>query len=66
MASRLLPFLILLLATLLLISTSCFVVREQELALRVQLSRIVSSDYEPACTSRSRSSRTWSGSTGAC
>jgi membrane protease subunit HflC len=47
MASRLLPFLILLLATLLLISTSCFVVREQELALRVQLSRIVSSDYEP-------------------
>ncbi len=47
MGSRILPILILLLAVLLLISTSCFVVREQELALRVQLSRIVSSDYTP-------------------
>jgi len=47
MASRILPFLILLLAVVLLISTSCFVVREQELALRVQLSRIVRSDYAP-------------------
>jgi len=47
MASRILPFLILLLALMLLISTSCFVVREQELALRVQLSRIVRSDYAP-------------------
>jgi len=47
MGSRILPFLILLLAVLLLISTSCFVVSEQELALRVQLSRIVRSDYAP-------------------
>ena len=47
MGSRILPLLILTLAVLLLISTSCFVVREQELALRVQLSRIVSSDYKP-------------------
>lgn len=47
MAARILPLLILTLAVLLLISTSCFMVREQELALRVQLSRIVSSDYAP-------------------
>jgi len=47
MGSRILPILILLLAGLLLISTSCFVVREQEMALRVQLSRIVRSDYAP-------------------
>jgi len=47
MGARILPLLILILAALLLISTSCFVVREQELALRVQLSRIVSSDYQP-------------------
>ena len=47
MGSRILPLLILVLAALLLVSTSCFVVREQELALRVQLSRIVSTDYEP-------------------
>jgi membrane protease subunit HflC len=38
---------ILVLAVLLVISTSCFMVREQELALRVQLSRIVKSNYEP-------------------
>ena len=47
MGSRTLPLLILVLAVLLLISTSCFIVREQDLALRVQLSRIVKSDYEP-------------------
>ena len=47
MGARILPLLILTLAVLLVISTSCFVVREQEMALRVQLSRIVSSDYEP-------------------
>jgi len=47
MGSRILPILIIVLAALLLISTSCFMVREQELALRVQLSRIVRADYEP-------------------
>jgi modulator of FtsH protease HflC len=47
MGARILPLLILTLAVLLLISTSCFMVREQELALRVQLSRIVRSDYAP-------------------
>ncbi len=45
MGARILPLLIVTLAVLLVISTSCFVVREQELALRVQLSRIVRSDY---------------------
>ena len=47
MGSRILPILILVLAVLLLISTSCFIVREQEMALRVQLSKIVRSDYKP-------------------
>jgi membrane protease subunit HflC len=47
MGSRILPILIVVLAALLLVSTSCFVVREQEMALRVQLSRIVRSDYQP-------------------
>jgi modulator of FtsH protease HflC len=47
MGARILPLLILTLAVLLVISTSCFVVREQEMALRVQLSRIVRSDYAP-------------------
>ena len=47
MGSRILPLLILTLAVLLVISTSCFVVREQELALRVQLSRIVAIGLRP-------------------
>jgi membrane protease subunit HflC len=47
MGARILPILILVLAAVLVISTSCFVVREQELALRVQLSKILASDYEP-------------------
>jgi membrane protease subunit HflC len=47
MGARILPILILVLAAVLVVSTSCFVVREQELALRVQLSKIVDSDYEP-------------------
>jgi membrane protease subunit HflC len=47
MGTRILPILILVLAAVLVISTSTFVVREQELALRVQLSRIVDSDYAP-------------------
>ena len=44
---RLLPILVLVLGVLLLVSTSTFVVREQDLALRVQLSKIVRSDYTP-------------------
>jgi len=47
MSARILPILILVLAAVLVVSTSTFVVREQELALRVQLSRIVDSDYAP-------------------
>ena len=46
MGSRILPILVLALAVLLLISTSCFMVRETELALRVQLSKIVGTDYK--------------------
>jgi modulator of FtsH protease HflC len=44
---RLLPILVLVLGALLLVSTATFVVREQDLALRVQLSKIVRSDYKP-------------------
>ncbi len=47
MGSRILPILILVLAALLLVSTTFFVVREQDMALRVQLSKIVRSDYKP-------------------
>ena len=47
MASRILPALILILAVVLLLGTSTFMVREQELALRVRLSAIVESDYKP-------------------
>jgi len=47
MGARILPILILVLGAVLVISTSCFIVREQELALRVQLSKIVDSDYKP-------------------
>jgi modulator of FtsH protease HflC len=47
MSSRILLILIVLIAAMLLVSTSTFVVREQELALRVQLSRIMRSDYAP-------------------
>jgi len=47
MGARVLPVLIVVLAALLLISTTCFMVREQEMALRVQLSKIVRSDYAP-------------------
>jgi len=47
MASRILPLLILILAVVLLLGTSTFMVREQELALRVRLSAIVESDYKP-------------------
>jgi len=47
MAARILPVLILVLAVVLLLGTSTFMVREQELALRVRLSAIVESDYKP-------------------
>jgi membrane protease subunit HflC len=47
MGARILPILILVLAAVLLVATSCFVVREQELALRVQLSKIVASEFDP-------------------
>jgi membrane protease subunit HflC len=46
MGARILPILVLALAVLLLISTSCFMVRETEMALRVQLSKIVGTDYQ--------------------
>jgi len=47
MGARILGILIVLFAVILLITSSAFVVREQELALRVQLSKIVESDYQP-------------------
>lgn len=47
MAARILPTLVLILATVLVIATSTFMVKEQELALRVRLSAIVESDYKP-------------------
>jgi membrane protease subunit HflC len=47
MASRILPVLVLILAVMLVLGTSTFMVREQELALRVRLSAIVESDYKP-------------------
>jgi membrane protease subunit HflC len=47
MGSRVISIAILAIAAMILISTSTFVVREQELALRVRLSAIVDSDYKP-------------------
>jgi membrane protease subunit HflC len=47
MGSRVISIVILAIAAMILISTSTFVVREQELALRVRLSAIVDSDYKP-------------------
>jgi modulator of FtsH protease HflC len=47
MGSRALGILVLILAVVLLVTTSTFVVREQELALRVQIQEIVGKDYEP-------------------
>jgi len=47
MGSRILAFLVILLAVVILISTSAFLVREQELALRVQIQSIVGKDYKP-------------------
>ncbi len=47
MGSRILGILVLVFAVIILISTSCFVVREQELALRVQIQSIIGKDYTP-------------------
>ena len=47
MGSRILAILVLLLAVILLISSSMLRGREQELALRVQLSQIMGADYKP-------------------
>jgi modulator of FtsH protease HflC len=47
MASRILPILIVVLITVIVLGTATFVVKEQELALRVRLSAIVESDYKP-------------------
>jgi membrane protease subunit HflC len=47
MGPRILGLLVLVLAVVLLISASVFVVREQELALRVQIQTIIGKDYKP-------------------
>ena len=47
MGSRALGILVLVLAVILLITTSTFIVKEQELALRVQIQEIVGKDYKP-------------------
>jgi membrane protease subunit HflC len=47
MGSRVLGTLVLLLAAVLLISSSTFIVREQELALRVQIQEIIGKNYQP-------------------
>jgi modulator of FtsH protease HflC len=47
MGSRILGILVLLLAVILVITTSTFIVKEQELALRVQIQEIIGKDYKP-------------------
>jgi membrane protease subunit HflC len=47
MGSRVLGFLVLLLALVLLVTSSTFIVREQELALRVQIQEIIGKNYQP-------------------
>ena len=47
MGSRILPILILLVGGLLLLSASTFVVREQDMALRVQFKSVIGKDYKP-------------------
>jgi len=47
MGSRILGMLVLVLAVILAITMSTFVVKEQELALRVQIQEIVGKDYKP-------------------
>jgi membrane protease subunit HflC len=47
MGSRLVGILVLLVAVVVLVTASAFVVREQELALRVQIQSIIGKDYKP-------------------
>ena len=47
MGTRFLGILLVVLAVIVMLSTSTFVVRAQETALRVQISRIIGKDYEP-------------------
>jgi modulator of FtsH protease HflC len=47
MGSRILGILVIVFAVLILVTTSCFIVREQELALRVQIQEIVGTGYKP-------------------
>jgi membrane protease subunit HflC len=47
MGSRVLAILVLILAVFLIVSMSTFMVKEQELALRVQIQEIVGRDYKP-------------------
>ena len=47
MGSRILGILVVLLGAILLVTMSTFVVREQELALRVQIQKIIGKDYKP-------------------
>lgn len=47
MGSRVLGLLVILLAIVLLVTSSTFIVKEQELALRVQIQEIIGKDYKP-------------------
>lgn len=47
MGSRILGILVLILAVVIMITTSAFVVKEQELALRVQINTIIGKDFKP-------------------
>ena len=47
MGSRILPIVILLFGGILLLSASTFVVREQDMALRVQFKSVIGKDYKP-------------------
>jgi modulator of FtsH protease HflC len=47
MSSRVLGILVLVLAVIILIATSAFIVKEQELALRVQIQTIIGKDFKP-------------------
>ena len=47
MGSRILGMLVLVLAVIIAISTSTFIVKEQELALRVQIQTIIGKNYQP-------------------
>jgi len=47
MGSRILGILVLVLAVVILITTSAFTVKEQELALRVQINTIIGKDFKP-------------------